>query len=292
MTAVDATLGGGGHALEILERIKPGGKLIAIDQDAKAARRFQERLNSLGKAVEKVKVQVANFSQLEAVLSSLKIESVDAILADLGLSSDQLDSPERGFSFRTEAPLDMRMDQSNPLTAREVVNSYSVERLTDIIQTLGEERFAWFVAKAIVKAREEKPIETTTDLADIIIGAIPAKYRFGKINPATKTFQALRMEVNQELTVLTSFLSQAVGKLKVGGRIAIISFHSGEDRIVKSFFRQNARGCICPSDFPVCQCGRKPTLKIVTSRPIEPSEQEVATNPRSRSAKLRVAEKI
>lgn len=306
MTVIDATLGGGGHGEEIIKKILPGGKLIAIDQDKKAVDKFRNYLGSLGSNIEKENVILihANFAYLKNIADSLKIKSADAIAADLGISSDQLDDKTRGFSFQKDGPLDMRMNPESDLTAEFIVNNYGEEELAGILKEFGEEKYAKNIAREICKARKEKLIHNTLKLVDIIAKAIPRSYKYQKIlrksrqggtrgrHFATRTFQALRMEVNDEIKNLKEFLSQAIEVLRPGARIAIISFHSGEDRVVKNFFRENARGCICPPEFPVCCCGKKETLKIITRKPIMPNKEEIQNNPRSRSAKLRVAEKI
>lgn len=291
MIVVDATLGGGGHSMEVLKKIGKTGKLIAFDQDQKAIERFQNKMEVGGQGEMDVTLIHDNFSTLKDRLTSIGIETVDAILADLGISSDQLED-ERGISFQKDAPLDMRMDLSSGMTAKEVVNSYSLDDLTRIIREYGDEQHARRIAVNIIKARNEKPFETTSDLVQVIEESVPGEYKRKKIHPATKTFQALRIEVNQELESLKKFLSSAVQILKPGARLAIITFHSGEDAIVKHTLRENARGCICPPEFPVCVCGNKPLVKIVTSGPIAPTDEETKLNPRARSAKLRVAEKV
>jgi len=284
---VDATLGAGGHSREILKRIGESGKLIVIDQD-------QEAIDDFKKSVAgdlRVSLVKDNFSSLEGILGWLDIFSVDAILADLGFSSDQMEDGERGLSFLKDGPLDMRLDQTNELTAEKIVNEYSLENIEKILREYGEEQFARNIAKKICEARKEKRIEKTFELIEILNIAIPEKFKHGKIHFATKTFQALRIAVNQELEVLEKFIPVAIEKLNPGGRLAIISFHSLEDRIVKNIFRENARGCICPSDFPKCVCGHAAKIKIITRKPIAPSDLEVTENSRSRSAKLRVVEK-
>lgn len=290
---VDATLGGGGHSREILKIIGKEGMLIGIDADSEAIERFQISDNIL--------LVNDNFSNLENILKELKIDKVDAILADLGFSSDQMENAERGFSFQKDAELDMRFSlrianshectKETP-TAKEIVNNYSEEELTRILKEYGEERFAKSIARKICEIRKSKEIRTTTELAEIIVSATPKKYKFGKIHPATRTFQALRIEVNQELENLKKFAPAAIAALNSGGRLAIISFHSLEDRIVKNIFRENARGCICPANFPICRCEHEALVKVVSKKPIVPSAEEVESNPRSRSAKLRIAEKI
>lgn len=291
MAAIDATLGGGGHSREILKKILPGGTLIAIDQDKEAIDKFKINLKP---DLEKENVILVNdnFACLKNVISSLKIKKVDAIVADLGISSDQLDDAERGFSFSKDGPLDMRMNRKERLTAFDVINSYTEKELARILKEYGEERYARNIAHAVSGKRKSKLISTTFELVAIIESAVSGKYRNQRIHPATRTFQALRIEVNKELENLKKFLSEAIEILAGHGRLAIISFHSGEDKIVKQIFRENARGCICPPSFPICRCGKKKTLKIITRKPIVPGADEIKTNPRSRSAKLRVAEKL
>jgi 16S rRNA (cytosine1402-N4)-methyltransferase len=233
-----------------------------------------------------------NLADLKNILTEIGIEKVDAVLADLGWSSDQVESVEHGMSFLREAPLDMRYDREQELTAQKIVNEYSQENLERIIQEYGEERFSKNIVKRIIEYRKRHKIETTTELADIIKNAVPPKNRFGKIDPATRTFQALRIEVNGELSNLEKFVPVAIDALNPGGRLGIITFHSLEDRIVKSIFRENAGGCVCPKDFPQCVCGKKPKIEIITKKPIAPKSGEVLDNPRARSAKLRVVERI
>lgn len=286
---VDCTLGGGGHAEAVLDRIGPEGTLIGIDRDPDALVAAKERL--AGKPGKFIAVH-SNFSEVGQVIASCGFSAVDGVYFDLGVSSFQLDTPERGFSYHHEARLDMRMNPSDPLSAFEVVNEYPEEELRRIISEYGEERWAHRIAEFIVKAREREPIETTTQLVEIIKQAIPAKARRSGPHPARRTFQALRIEVNGELKAIAPAIRAAVDCLKPGGRIAIITFHSMEDRIVKRTFQELARGCICPRDLPVCVCHRKPQLTLITKRPIVPSAQEVSQNPRARSAKLRVAERL
>ncbi|MDO8240919.1 MAG: 16S rRNA (cytosine(1402)-N(4))-methyltransferase RsmH [Candidatus Moranbacteria bacterium] len=289
--AVDATLGGGGHSIGMLNIIGRSGKLVGIDQDTVAVENFRQK-----NSADNVILVKDNFANLKNVLTEFGPpaggEKVDAILADLGYSSMQLEDTGIGMSFLQDAPLDMRLDRDGKLSAKAVVNTYSQGELSRLIKNFGEERFASIIAKRIVDARKKKEIETTTDLVEIINTAIPEKFKHGKLHPATKTFQALRIEVNHELEVLEKFIPQAIEALNPGGRLAIISFHSLEDRIVKDIFRTHARGCICPADFPICQCGQMAKVKIITKKPVEPSVEEIAENPRSRSAKLRVCEKL
>ena len=286
---VDGTLGGGRHSFEIAKRLSEGGRLIGIDQDAAAIGAAAKRLGEFG---DKVTILRANYVRMVELLGELGISSVDGILLDLGVSSFQLDDAQRGFTYRDEqALLDMRMDQRAELTAREVVNSYSVEDLTRILREYGEERFAVRIARRIDAQRKQKPIETTGELNQIIKDAIPAKAREEGRHPSRRTFQAIRIEVNGELRVLEESLGEMIRILNPGGRICVITFHSLEDRIVKETFRTAQNPCICPPDFPVCVCGRKSLGKVVTRKPIVPSVEETQRNPRSKSAKLRVFEK-
>lgn len=284
---VDGTLGRAGHSLEIVRRLTTG-RLIALDRDETALTAARERLADY---MERVTLVHSNFSNLGAVLDELGVDAVDGMLFDLGVSSPQLDNASRGFSYKQDAPLDMRMDESAPLTARELVNTLSYEELRRILFEYGEERYAPQIAKAICAARERKPIETTLELADLIRGAMPAKALREKQHPAKRSFQAIRIAVNDELGELPPMLDAAEGHLKPGGRFAVITFHSLEDRIVKQKLKELATGCICPPEFPVCVCGRKPKVKLVTRKPIVSGETELRDNPRARSAKLRVAEK-
>jgi 16S rRNA (cytosine1402-N4)-methyltransferase len=285
---VDGTAGGGGHSFAIASRLK-NGRLIAIDQDEAAIAAASERLAPLG---ERATVVRSNFSQIASVCEELGISEIDGLLLDLGVSSYQLDTPERGFSYQADAPLDMRMDKRNPLSAYEVVNTYEEARLKKILYDYGEERFSPAIAAAIVRARAKKPIETTAELSDLIKYAMPPAAREGGHHPAKRSFQAIRIEVNSELDVIEPAIRHAVSLLRPGGRIAIITFHSLEDRIVKQTFADLARGCDCPKSIPICVCGKKPTVRPVSRKPILPSAEELAENPRSRSAKLRVAEKL
>ena len=286
---LDGTAGGGGHSSEIARRLSDGGLLIAIDQDETAVAVVTERLSSFGLRARVVR---NNFCELKSVCKEQGIEEIDGLLLDLGVSSYQLDTPERGFSYQADAPLDMRMDKRKSLSAYEVVNTYSQEKLKKILFDYGEERYAPAIASAIVKQREKHPIETTAELSELIKYAIPPAAREGGHHPAKRSFQAFRIEVNAELDVIEPAIRDAVSLLRRGGRIAIITFHSLEDRIVKQTFADLASGCTCPRDFPVCVCGKKPLVKIVTKKPILPSREELEENPRSRSAKLRVAEKL
>lgn len=285
---VDGTAGGGGHSFEIASRLEKGF-LIAIDQDENAIAAASERLAPFG---ARVKVVRNNFSNLDDVLDACGTERIDGLLLDLGVSSHQLDEAERGFAYQNDAPLDMRMDRRQSKNAYEVVNTYSEQDLKYILHTYGEERYAARIAARIISAREKKPIETTGELADLIKSAIPAAAREGGHHPAKRSFQAIRIEVNAELDVILPAIESAVKHLTSGGRIAIITFHSLEDRIVKQAFARLASGCTCPKDLPVCVCGKKPILKLISKKPILPGEAELEENPRSRSAKLRVAEKI
>lgn len=281
---IDGTAGGAGHSLEIAKRLTTG-RLIALDRDPDAVKAAGERLSGYPAMV----VQ-SNYSEMNEVLRALKIEKVDGILMDLGVSSHQLDKGERGFSYHTDAPLDMRMSQEG-MSARDVVNTYSYERLAKILFEYGEEKFSRKIAANIVKIREAKPVETTLELAEIIKQSVPAAVRREK-NPCKKTFQAIRMEVNRELEHLSYGLNAAFECLKIGGRLAVITFHSLEDRLVKQRFAGLCKGCICPPDFPQCICGKLPQGELVNRKPIEASGSELEENNRSRSAKLRVIERI
>lgn len=285
---VDGTLGGGGHSYEIAGRLSTG-RLIGIDQDEAAINAAGERLFEFK---DKVTIVRSNYSRMKEVLEELDISRADGILLDLGVSSYQLDTPDRGFSYKEDAPLDMRMDTRNTTTARDIVNNYSEMELYRIIRDYGEDRFAKNIAKHIVRMRQEKPLETTFELTQAIKAAIPAKLREGTGHPAKRTFQAIRIELNKELEVLRDTLQDMIDLLNPGGRLCIITFHSLEDRIVKSSFRTNENPCTCPPDFPVCVCGKKPTGKVITRKPILPSEEELKENSRSKSAKLRVFERI
>ena len=286
---VDGTLGGAGHSSEIAKRLTTG-RLIGIDQDADAIAAASERLKDYK---DKVTIVRSNYAQMKEVLHNLGIEKVDGILLDLGVSSFQLDTPERGFTYRREdAPLDMRMDDRQKLTARDIVNEYSEMELFRIIRDYGEDRFAKNIAKHIVSAREQKPIETTGELNAIIKGAIPMKVQVTGGHPSKRTYQAIRIELNHELDVLRDNLDDMIELLNDGGRCCIITFHSLEDRIVKSAFKKNENPCTCPSNFPVCVCGNKSRGHVVTRKPILPSEKELEENSRSKSAKLRVFERV
>ena len=285
---VDCTLGGAGHSSQIVKRLSNEGRLIGIDQDKDALRAAGERLHNFSN----VTFVHNNFHNIGAILEELEIEKVDGILMDLGVSSYQLDEGERGFSYMKDAPLDMRMNRENNFSAYDVVNDYSEEELYRIIRDYGEEKFAKRIANFIVTRRSEKNIETTLELVEIIKNAIPAKARREGPHPAKRTFQAIRIEVNSELSILNKAIEDGVNKLNKGGRMAIITFHSLEDRIVKNKFRDLAVSCRCPKEFPICICGEKAKVKVMSRKAIEPSKEEVEVNPRSRSAKLRVIEKI
>lgn len=285
---VDGTAGGAGHSSEIAKRLT-GGRLIAIDQDETAVRVATQRLDSLNKNTAVVR---SNFCEIASVCKELGVDRVDGVLLDLGVSSYQLDTAERGFSYSADAPLDMRMDNRKTLTAYDVVNNYSEQAIRRILFDYGEERFSAQIAAAIVRAREKAPIKTTAELSDIVKYAIPAFAREGGHHPAKRSFQAIRIVVNSELDVIEPTIRDAVSMLNRGGRMAIITFHSLEDRIVKQTFALLASGCTCPKDFPICVCGNKPKVRIITKKPILPSKKELEENPRSRSAKLRVIEKI
>lgn len=287
-TYLDGTLGRAGHSLEIVKRLTTG-RLIGIDQDAAAIEAAQVRLADY---MDKVTLVRSNFSHLGEILQELQVDGVDGMLFDLGVSSPQLDDPARGFSYMHDAPLDMRMDERAPLSARDVVNDWSQEELRRILYEYGEERYAPAIARAICRRREERPVETTFELVDIIKSAMPAAALREKQHPAKRSFQAIRIAVNGELDVLPPMLEAAADGLRPGGRLAVISFHSLEDRIVKKTMQELARGCICPPEFPVCVCGRKPKVKLITRKPIVSQEAELEDNPRARSAKLRVAERI
>lgn len=284
---VDGTLGGGGHAGEICKRLGEKGRLYGIDQDAAAIEAAGERLKEFK---DKVTIIRSNYYNTKAVLGERNVEKADGILLDLGVSSYQLDTLERGFSYRYDTRLDMRMDLRQSLTAEEIVNEYPEMELYRIIRDYGEDNFAKNIAKHIVRARQEKPIETTGELNEIIKAAIPAKIRANGGHPSKRTYQAIRIECNKELEVLKNSLADLISMLSPGGRLCIITFHSLEDRIVKNAFRKAENPCICPPDFPVCACGRKPAGKVVTRKPILPTQKETEENSRSRSAKLRVFE--
>ena len=285
---VDGTAGGGGHSFHITSALTDG-RLIAIDQDEAAIAAASARLAPLG---ERATVVRSNFYELGSVCESLGIHGIDGLLLDLGVSSYQLDTAERGFSYMADAPLDMRMDKRRSLSAYDVVNGYTEEKLKKILYEYGEERFSASIVSAIIRERQKKPIESTLELSNIIKYAIPPQAREGGHHPAKRSFQAIRIEVNGELDVIEPAIRDAAKLMRRGGRIAIITFHSLEDRIVKQTFASLATGCTCPKNFPVCVCGNKPTVKVITRKPILPSATELEENPRSRSAKLRVAEKL
>lgn len=285
---VDCTAGGGGHSAAIAEKLTTG-HLYSFDRDEEAIAAATTRLAPYG---ERVTVIRENFVNVAEVLHSIGVERIDGATADLGVSSRQLDAEERGFSYMADAPLDMRMDRRAGITAKEVVNSYREEELSRILFSYGEEKFSRKIAAAIVRERAREPIETTGRLAEIIKNAIPAAARSGGHHPAKRSFQAIRIEVNAELSVIEPAIRSLAGMMNPGGRLSIITFHSLEDREVKNTFASLASGCICPPDFPVCVCGRKPQLKILTKKPVLPGEEELESNPRARSAKLRAAEKL
>lgn len=288
-TYIDATAGGGGHSLEIAKRLGKNSRLFCFDRDKNAIRAASERLKDYS---DKVIFINDNFSSLDRIIKEYSIDNLGGVLADLGCSSHQFDTPERGFSYMHDAPLDMRMDVDAPLSAYNVVNEYTEEALKRIIFAYGEERYAPKIAARIVAARTASPIKTTGELADIIKSAMPAAAKVNGPHPAKRTFQAIRIEVNAELDAIEPLIKTAGKALAESGRIAIISFHSLEDRIVKQSYKNLAEGCTCPRDFPICVCGNKPTLKEITKKPILPTEDELNENPRSRSAKLRVAERL
>ena len=284
---VDGTLGGGGHAYEVCRRLGEKGSIIGIDQDAAAIEAASARLKDFG---EKVTIVRSNYCDMKSKLHELGIDKVDGIVLDLGVSSYQLDTAERGFSYREDAPLDMRMDTRQKMTARDIVNDYTEADLYRVIRDYGEDKFAKNIAKHIVQARAVKPVETTAELSEIIRASIPMKFQKKSGHPAKRTFQAIRIELNRELDVLRDSLDDMIDLLNPGGRLCIITFHSLEDRIVKSAFRKNENPCTCPPDFPVCVCGKKSKGRIITKKPILPSEEELEYNSRSKSAKLRIFE--
>ena len=287
-TYVDGTLGGGGHSYRICQQLSAKGSLIGIDQDEAAIKAAGERLKDFK---ENVTIIRSNYCNMKMELQKIGITSVDGIILDLGVSSYQLDNKDRGFTYREDVPLDMRMDQRNPRTARDIVNDYTEQELYRIIRDYGEDRFAKNIARHIAKAREKKPIETAGELTEAVKAAIPAKFRAQGGHPAKRTYQAIRIELNQELTVLKESLDSMINSLAEGGRLCIITFHSLEDRIVKEAFRRNENPCICPPSFPVCVCGRKSRGRVLTKKPVLPSEREQNENPRAKSAKLRIFEK-
>lgn len=284
---VDGTLGGGGHAYEVCRCLGEKGSIVGIDQDAAAIEAASARLKDFG---EKVTIVRSNYCDMKSKLHELGIDKVDGIVLDLGVSSYQLDTAERGFSYREDAPLDMRMDTRQKMTARDIVNDYTEADLYRVIRDYGEDKFAKNIAKHIVQARAMKPVETTAELSEIIRASIPMKFQKKSGHPAKRTFQAIRIELNRELDVLRDSLDDMIDLLNPGGRLCIITFHSLEDRIVKSAFRKNENPCTCPPDFPVCVCGKKSKGSIITKKPILPSEEELEYNSRSKSAKLRIFE--
>jgi 16S rRNA (cytosine1402-N4)-methyltransferase len=286
---VDCTLGGAGHSSLIAAKLNERGRLIGIDQDDAALRNAEEKLAPYGDKVTLVK---SNFRRLKQVIADLGLAGVDGVLFDLGVSSPQLDEGERGFSYNADALLDMRMDREAPLTAYDVVNQWDEAEIARLIWEYGEEKFSRRIARQIAAHREKAPIETTGQLVEIIKEAIPAAARRTGPHPAKRTFQAIRIAVNDELHAFEEAVEAAIGLLHQGGRVSVITFHSLEDRICKQVFQRHAQGCLCPPDFPVCTCGNKPIIKIITKKPVMPSAEELAANPRARSAKLRVAEKI
>lgn len=285
---VDGTLGGGGHSYEIAARLSGSGRLIGIDQDEAAIFAAGKRLEDFG---DKVTIVRSNYRNTREVLSSLGITGIDGMMLDLGVSSYQLDTKERGFSYRFDTPLDMRMDLRQDFSARDIVNEYDERELFHIIRDYGEDKFAKNIAKHIVMARQKKPIETTGELNEIIKAAIPARMRAEGGHPSKRTFQAIRIECNRELEVLNDSLEELIELLNPGGRLCVITFHSLEDRIVKTAFKNAANPCTCPPDFPVCVCGKKSKGRVITGKPILPGEEELSENPRSKSAKLRIFEK-
>ncbi len=286
---VDGTLGGGGHSYEVCRRLKGQGRLIGIDQDEEAINAAGLRLSEFGDMVTIVR---SNYASIGEILKNLNVHKVNGIMLDLGVSSHQLDTKERGFSYMADAPLDMRMDNRQETTAKDIVNSYSEMELYRIIRDYGEDKFAKNIAKHILAARQKKVIETTKELSDIIKTAIPAKVRMNGGHPAKRTFQAIRIELNRELDVLKDSIDTMIDLLDDNGRLSIITFHSLEDRIVKTKFRENENPCTCPPDFPVCVCGKKPKGKVITRKPIVPGNEELKDNTRAKSSKLRVFEKI
>ena len=285
---VDGTLGGGGHSYEICKRLSDKGRLIGIDQDAAAIEAATERLREFK---DRVTIIRSNYCEIKKQLNNIGVTSVDGIILDLGVSSYQLDTADRGFTYREDAPLDMRMDQRQTRTAKDIVNEYSERELYGIIRDYGEDKFAKNIAKHIVRAREEKPLETTGELINVIKAAIPMKVRAVGGHPAKRTFQAIRIELNNELGVLTDSLDTMIDLLNSEGRLCIITFHSLEDRIVKNSFRRNENPCTCPREFPVCVCGNHSKGKVITRKPILPGEEELTENKRSKSAKLRIFER-
>lgn len=285
---VDGTLGGGGHSLAIAEQLGEG-LLLGFDQDIHAIDAAKERLKAYS---DKLRIVHCNFEHIARRLEEFGIDRIDGLVLDLGVSSAQLDMGERGFSYRQDAPLDMRMDSRQEFSAYELVNTYSEEELRRVIADYGEENWAAKIAKVIVERRREKPIETTLQLVEIIRAAVPKKFRDETIHPAKRTFQAIRIEVNRELEILEETIRSVFAKLSPKGRICVITFHSLEDRIIKNVYRELSSGCTCPKEFPVCVCGKKPLAKVITKKPIVASREELESNPRARSAKLRILEKL
>lgn len=285
---LDGTLGGAGHSLEIVKRLTTG-RLIGVDRDPEALEAAKARLAPY---LDRVTLVHSNFAELDAILDRLEIPAVDGMLFDLGVSSPQLDESERGFSYMADAPLDMRMDPGDRVTAREIVNTWPQDELRRILYAYGEERYAPQIAAAIVRRRAERPIETTLELVDVIRSGMPPKALREKQHPAKRSFQAIRIAVNDELSAVDRMMQTAVGRLNPNGRLAVITFHSLEDRIVKNVMAQAAKGCTCPPEFPVCVCGKKPQVRLITRKAILAGEAELEQNPRARSAKLRVAEKL
>ena len=288
-TYVDGTFGGGGHAMEVISRLNGNGRFIGIDQDQDAVENGRAKLEPYK---EKAQLVRDNFSNIISIMKDLHIVAVDGILLDIGVSSYQLDTGERGFSYMHDAELDMRMDQRNPMTAKRMIAEYSEKELANIIKDYGEERWATRIAQFIVAERKNKPIETTGELVEVIKKAVPKGARKDGPHPAKRTFQALRIAVNNELGILEQAIEDMAGLLASGGRLCIITFHSLEDRIVKQTFHRLEHPCTCPPEFPVCVCGKKPSIRVITRKPILPSEEELEFNPRARSAKLRILEKL
>lgn len=286
-TVVDATLGGGGYTRALAAAVGPQGRVIALDRDADAI----ARTTAAGLPAQ-VTVVHANFADIATVLDGMGVAGVQGVVADLGFSSDQVDDPSRGLSFLADGPLDMRLDRREPVTAADLVATADATELARTLREYGDESHALRIARAIVAARAVAPIVTTAQLAAVVADAVPARERHGRIHPATRTFQALRIAINHEFDDLQVFLAAAADRLLPGGRLAVVSFHSGEDAMVKRFVRAQARGCVCPPTFPVCRCGGHAVLRVVTARAVRPTDAEVAVNPRSRSARLRVAEKV
>lgn len=286
---VDCTLGGAGHSSLIASRLTEGGRLIAIDQDDWALDNARERLSSV---MDRVTLVKSNFRHIKDIISDLGLDGVDGVLFDLGVSSPQLDEGERGFSYNADAPLDMRMDQQAPLTAYDIVNEWDEEEIAKIIWEYGEEKFSRRIARQIVQYRAKQPVKTTGELVELIKEGIPAAARRTGPHPAKRTFQAIRIAVNDELNAFKEAVIDAIDVLRPGGRVSVITFHSLEDRICKQVFQDKSKGCTCPPSFPICACGNTATVKVITRKPVLPSEEELEANPRARSAKLRVAEKL